>query len=67
MSPIRALACARVAPQWPSAPLDPVRGPGQEEAPTSQAHIRRNGMSGGIGTCKNQTCGQTDILLEDSY
>jgi hypothetical protein len=24
-------------------------------------------MSGGIGTCKNQTCMQTDILLEDGY
>ena len=24
-------------------------------------------MSGGIGTCKNQTCMQTDMLLEDGY
>jgi hypothetical protein len=24
-------------------------------------------MSGGIGTCKNQICGQTDTLLEDGY
>jgi hypothetical protein len=63
----KALAGARVASRWPSAPLDPARGPRPGGGADQPAHIRRNGMSGGIGTCKNQTCMQTDMLLEDGY